>query len=159
VFTALPFLLTAQYGVSPVGIGLVVTAAEVVSIVVSSQNGRLARSLSNRLLVAGGFVSYGVGLVGTWLAPTPLLIGIAVAFVGAGLGLSMPSVDAAISGLVSDRYRAGALSIRNSTTFLGRSLGPVLFAGLALSTGYRPLLLGAGVVALAWSLVVVLATR
>ncbi|WP_433626015.1 MFS transporter [Halomicrococcus sp. NG-SE-24] len=159
VLTALPFLLTAQYDLSPVGIGLVVTAAEVVSIVVSSQNGRLARSLSNRLLVAGGFASFGIGLVGTWLAPTALFVGVAVTFVGAGLGLSMPSVDAAISGLVSDRYRAGALSIRNSTTFLGRSLGPVLFAGLALTTGYRPLLLGAGLVAFAWSLVVLLATR
>ncbi|RBI58797.1 MFS transporter [halophilic archaeon] len=159
VLTALPFLLTAQYGLSPVGIGLVVTAAEVVSIVVSSQNGRLARSLSNRLLVAGGFASFGIGLVGTWLAPTALFVGVAVTFVGAGLGLSMPSVDAAISGLVSDRYRAGALSIRNSTTFLGRSLGPVLFAGLALTTGYRPLLLGAGLAAFAWSLVVLLATR
>lgn len=44
---------------------------------------------------------------------------------------------------------AGALSIRNSVTFLGRAVGPVLFAGLAARTGYRPLLLAAGVAGLA----------
>lgn len=155
VLTALPFLLAEQFSLSPVLIGLVVMVAELAS-VVALQNGLFARFLSNGTL---GFVLYGVGLFGLWLAATPLLVGVSVVFIGAGLGLSMPSVDAAISGLVSPRFLAGALSIRNSTTFLGRAVGPVLFAGLVVSTGYRPLLFGAGLVAVAWGGVVFVTTR
>ncbi|WP_458206747.1 MFS transporter [Haladaptatus sp. NG-SE-30] len=159
VFTALPFLLTEQFALSPVLIGLVVTVAEGVSVGAAAQNGRFARYLSNGAIVTLGFVSYAIGLFGIWLAPTVLLVGLSVMFIGAGVGLSMPSVDAAISGLVLPKFRAGALSIRNSTTFLGRATGPVLFAGLAVATGYRPLLFAAGVVALAWSVVVFVSTR
>lgn len=157
--TALPFLLTASYGLTPVFIGLLLTAMEVASVLVSSQNGRLARRASDHQLVALGFACYGVGLVGIWLAPTPAFVAAAVAVFGAGLGLSMPAVDAGISDLVAARHRAGALSIRNSTTFLGRSVGPVLFASLAVTTGYRPLLLAAGMVALVSGFVAVVATR
>ncbi|MGA9401059.1 MAG: MFS transporter, partial [Haladaptatus sp.] len=39
-------------------------------------------------------------------------------------------------------------SLRNSTTFLGRAAGPVLFAALAEVTGYYPLFVGSAVVAL-----------
>jgi MFS transporter, ACDE family, multidrug resistance protein len=124
--------------------------------VVALQNGLFARFLSNGTL---GFVLYCVGLFGLWLAATPLLVGVSVVFIGAGLGLSMPSVNAAISGLVSPRFLAGALSIRNSTTFLGRAVGPVLFAGLVVSTGYRLLLFGAGLVAVVWGGVVFVTTR
>ena len=53
----------------------------------------------------------------------------------------MPAIDAAVSDLVAAEHRAGALSLRNSATFLGRATGPVLFAGLAATTGYTPLLL------------------
>lgn len=158
VFTALPFLLSESFGLTPVGIGLVVTAAELSSVVVSTQNGRLAGFLSNGQLVTAGFACYGVGLLVAWLAETSLVVGAGVVVVGAGLGLSMPTVDAAISDLVTGEYRAGALSLRNSVTFLGRATGPVLFAGLAITTGYGPLLFAAGVVAFGFSAIVSLAT-
>lgn len=54
VITALPFLLPSTYGVSPVGIGLVITVAEVASAVVASQNGRAARHLRDYEIVAVG---------------------------------------------------------------------------------------------------------
>jgi MFS family permease len=157
VLTVLPFLLTASYGLSPATIGLVLAAGEGSSVVVSAMNGRFAKHASNHGLIALGFACNGVGLLGMWLAPSPLFVGLATLVVGAGLGLSMPAVDAAISDVVSARHRAGALSIRNSTTFLGRSVGPVLFAGLAVATDYHTLLLAAAVVALASGPVAVLA--
>ncbi|MFC6731360.1 MULTISPECIES: MFS transporter [unclassified Haladaptatus] len=159
ILTVLPFLLTAQYGLAPVFIGGIIVAAEVGSIVVSTQNGRLARHISNRLLVAGGFACFGVGLVVAWLAPSALVVALGAVVVGAGLGLSMPAVDAAISDLVTGEYRAGALSLRNSTTFLGRATGPALFAGLAAVTGYPLLLLGAGLVSLTLALLIGVALR
>jgi ACDE family multidrug resistance protein len=157
IITGLPFLLTATFALTPVFVGLVLTTSEVSSMLVSTQNGRFAKYLSNHGLVALGFACYGLGLLGAWLAPSPVLTAVAVGVFGAGLGLSMPAVDAAISDLVATQYRGGALSLRNSTTFLGRAAGPVLFTGVAATTGYRPLLLAGGLVALGSSLFVVLA--
>lgn len=148
IITGLPFLLTATFALAPVFVGLVLTASEATSTVVSTQNGRFAKHLSNHRMVALGYGCYGVGLLGVWAAPSPALIAVAVGVFGAGLGLSMPAVDAAISDLVAAEHRGGALSLRNSLTFLGRATGPVLFAGVAATTGYEPLLLAGGVVAL-----------
>lgn len=149
IITGLPFLLTATFGLAPVLIGVVLTVSEGTSTVVSTQNGRFAKHLTNHQLIATGFGCYGVGLFGVWVATSPIFIAVAVGVFGAGLGLSMPAVDAAISDLVSKEYRGGALSLRNSLTFLGRATGPVLFAGIAATIGYESLLLSGGVVALA----------
>lgn len=119
------------------------------SAVAASQNGRAARRVSNYGIVGAGFGSAGVGLLGIGLAPSAIAVAVAALVVAAGWGLVLPSVDDALSERVPARFRAGALSLRNSTTFLGRATGPVLFAGLAATSGYRILLLGAGVAALA----------
>ena len=153
VFTALPFYLTQSFALAPVLVGVTLTVAEGSSVVVSSQNGRLARRISNGRLVAAGFVAFGGGLVGAFLAPSPIVIGLSALLFGAGPGLILPSVDAGITSAVATQYRAGVLSLRNSTTFLGRATGPVLFAALAAVTGYRTLLLVAGIVAVAGGLV------
>ena len=53
------------------------------------------------------------------------------------------------------------MSLRNSTTFLGRATGPVVFVGLAAAGGfgYGPLLLGAGVVAVGAAIAATVAGR
>ena len=154
--TALPFLLFAEFALTPVLIGLVITAGEGAAIVASSLNGRFARHLSNVGLIAVGFAAYGVGLVVAWTAPTPAVVALGAVAFGAGLGFSMPAVDAAISELVAGRYRAEAISLRNSTTFLGRATGPIVFTGIAAVVGgYRPLLLASGLVAFGLALLAV----
>ncbi len=149
VLTLFPFLLSDTYGLTPLFIGLVVTVAEVASIVVAAGNGRLAGRFSNWTILAAGFVCYGIGLVGAWFASSLLVVGLVTVLLGAGVGLTMPTVDAEMSARVPATFRAGALSLRNSTTFLGRATGPILFAGLAVVVGTRPLLLGAGLVVFA----------
>lgn len=158
IITSLPFILSGTYDLSTVWIGSMLTVVTVVSAVVSFRNGRLAERFSNHRLVGIAFVCFGVSLLGIWIAPSPLLVAIAALVYGVGLGIPLPSIDAAISELVAGRYRAGALSVRNSTTFLGRAVGPVLFTGLAVVTGYRTLLLASGVVALCAGLLAVLLT-
>jgi MFS family permease len=146
VFTAAPFLL-ARDGLAPLAVGIVLFAAEGAAIGSAAVNGRLARRLSNRTLVACGFGCFAVGFAGIFAAGSLLPFAAAMLAVGAGTGIVLPSVDAAVTDAVSDSVRAGAVSLRNSTTFLGRAAGPVAFAGLATGVGYRPLLLGAAVVA------------
>ncbi len=157
VYTALPFLLAPV--VSAVAIGLVLLLAEVVAVGVAASSGRLARRLPADRLVAMGFGCYAIGFLVAWLRPEPAVIAGAVVFVGGGLGLLLPNVDAALNERVSAADRAGAMSLRTSTTFLGRTVGPVAFVMLAitLGMGYAPLLFVAGGVSAAAATVALLA--
>ena len=112
-------------------------------------------------LLAAGFSGYGVGFFVAWLAPGPAVVAAGLVLVGGGIGLLLPSIDAALSETVPAEYRAGAFSLRNSTTFAGRFAGPVVFVGLAVTAGYGydALLLAAGVVALGTAALVTVATR
>ena len=148
VITALPFLLY-DFGISTVVVGSVLTVAEAVSAVVAAGNGRLARRFSDGRIIALGYACYGVGPLTAWAGASFPAVVVGAAVLGAGVGLTMPSVDALLSDLAATEHRAEALSIRNSVTFLGRAVGPFLFAGLGAQTGYRPLLLAAGAVGVA----------
>ncbi len=159
VFTALPFLLEPV--LTPVLVGFVLLTAEGASMVAAVSTGRLAKSLSSLQLVALGFVGYGAGFVLFGLTTWVVVVAVAALFAGAGIGLLLPSVDAALSERISSEYRAGAFSLRNSTTFLGRFAGPITFAGLARSTdgGYTPLLFAAGGLAVAAAVLVGVVAR
>lgn len=149
ILTALPFVLTADFDATPVVIGLVLTIQTVAAAVVALENGRFARRWSNHRLVALSFLCYGLGLGLVWAGTSVALITVGTILVGVGFGLALPSVDAAIGHIAPPEYRAGALSIRNGTTFLGRSAGPIVYTSLAIVTGYSALLLASGVIALA----------
>jgi MFS transporter, ACDE family, multidrug resistance protein len=148
VFTAMPFVLAVTF--APVVIGAVILVAGTASMVAAAASGRLSRSLSNEWLIALGFACYAVGFAAAWAATGLFVTTVAVVVVGVGVGLLMPVVDTAVSDRVSTEYLAGAMSLRNSTTFLGRTTGPIAFAGLAISVGvgYEPLLLASSLVAI-----------
>ncbi|MDS0478584.1 hypothetical protein [Natrinema sp. 1APR25-10V2] len=115
-------------------------------------------SISNGRLIALGFACYGIGFLATWFVPDSLAVAGGLVIVGAGIGLLLPTVDAAVSNRVVAEYRAGAFSLRNSTIFSGRAAGPVTFAGLAAagSVEYGGLLLAAALVAFGAALLAVL---
>lgn len=154
VFTALPFLLKANFALSAVLIGLVLTAGEVASTVAATQNGRLSRHYTDPEIIAAGFVATALGLGGAWLAPSPLLIAISTVGFGAGWGVTLPSIDAGVSDIVRTEHRAGALSLRGSASSIGRAGGPIAFTTLSLQFGYRGLLLYGGVIALGFGVLV-----
>jgi MFS family permease len=157
--TALPFLLTAAFGLAPLYIGVILMTAEAGAVVAATASGRLARSLTNGRLIAIGFGCYGLSLLGVYIAPSPVFVALAVLVFGVGLGLSMPAVDAEVSERVTQEYRAGFLGLRNSTTFLGRATGPVVFVTAAALVGYRPLLAGAAGGVLVVAVIAALVTR
>ena len=116
--------------------------------------GRLARRFSSVQLVALGFACYAVGFLLIGLSGWIGTIVVGAVFAGAGIGLLLPSIDAALSELTSGVHWAGTVSLRNSATFSGRFAGPVTFAGLAVTAGlgYTLLLLGAGALSVAVAL-------
>ncbi|WP_410766303.1 MFS transporter [Haloferax sp. DFSO60] len=157
--TVLPFLLTANYGLSPFYIGLVLMAAEAGAVVAASSNGRLARLFTNGRLITLGFGCYAVSLAGLYVAPSTIFVALSVVVFGVGLGLSMPAVDAAVSNRVTTQFRASLFGLRNSTTFLGRATGPLVFAAAATAVGYEPLMAVAAVFVGGVAVVAALTTR
>ncbi|MFP4626650.1 MAG: MFS transporter [Natronomonas sp.] len=166
VLTALPLLLNDEFGLTSERIGPLLSVVAVSMSVVSSQYGHVSRWRSPPALVALGFVLFGASLLGIWLAPSPVFVAVALLGFGVGFGITMPSIDTTLVGLVSDSLRAGTMGVRTSMLRLGQTLGPVGFtftAERAFVTpviGYRSLLLGVGVVViLAGSIAYVLARR
>lgn len=144
ILTAMPFLLVDEYGTSPVVVGAVITANLLVTATVSANSGRFAAQLSERQLIELGFVAVGIGLLVAWIAGGPIEFAVAAMIVGSGYGLVFPSVDASITTIAPSTYCGGALSLRNSATFLGRGMGPLLVALAATAVGYRPVLAVSG---------------
>lgn len=155
VITALPLLLSDEFGLTSGQIGPVLSMVSVASATVSSQYGRISRLQTAPKLVALGFIAYGTSLLFVWLAPSALLIGVALLAFGIGFGIVMPSIDTTIVTLVSEDLRAGMMGMRTSMLRFGQTLGPISFTFTAEAffvttvQGYRVLIFLAGVVMIA----------
>jgi MFS family permease len=153
VLTALPLLLSDQFGLTSSEIGPLLSAVAVASALVSSQYGRVGQWRAPEELVALGFVAYGVSLLGVWLAPTPLLVGVALLVFGVGFGVLIPSIDTTVVTLVPADLRAGMMGLRTSVLRVGQTVGPLAFTATAESfftstaAGYRTLIVAGGVAA------------
>ncbi|MFT4880085.1 MAG: ACDE family multidrug resistance protein [Salinirussus sp.] len=153
VLTALPLLLSDQFGLTASEIGPLLSAVAVASALVSSQYGRIGQWRAPEELVALGFVAYGVSLLGVWLASTPLAVGVSLFVFGVGFGVLIPSIDTTVITLVSADLRAGMMGLRTSVLRLGQTVGPVAFTATAdaffvsTAVGYRTLTVAGGVVA------------
>jgi MFS family permease len=148
VTTVVPFLLAEQYGFSATFIGLIIMMSQLSAVVTSALMGAIAKRLSDNRIITLSILFWGIGTVWLYLADSAIMFVVASTVFGLGVGLCMPSVDSALSGLFTQDMRAGALSIRNSVTFLGRAAGPVVYTFVSASLGYRRVLLITGVLVL-----------
>ncbi|MCU4973261.1 MFS transporter [Halobacteria archaeon AArc-m2/3/4] len=154
VQTALPLLMSDEFDLSSSQIGLILAMVSVASATVSSLYGRISQWRTAPELVALGFVAYGTSLLGVWLAPSPVFVGVSLLAFGVGFGIVMPSIDTTVVTLVSSELRAGMMGMRTSMLRLGQTLGPVAFTFIAdagfetSSGGYRVLLVVSGVIVL-----------
>ncbi|MFB6183798.1 MAG: MFS transporter [Haloarculaceae archaeon] len=155
VMTAVPLLLSDEFGLSSGTIGLVVGMVSVSTAVVSWKYGWLSQRRSGPELIALGFGMVGASLLGVWLSSSAVAVGASLLAFGVGFGIVMPSIDVTVMSLVSNRLRAGVMSLRTSVLRLGQTLGPVSFtyvAGTAFASstaGYRVLILAVGLASLA----------
>ncbi|MDY6765048.1 MAG: MFS transporter, partial [Halobacteria archaeon] len=144
ILTAMAFLLSNTYGLTSSQVGLLITVSLLITAVVSLQNGRLSLYFSDTQMISMSFIGYGAGLLGAWLAPSPILIGAALVIFGVGHGMFLPSTINAISDLAPAQFRGGVMSLRTTMLHLGQSIGPFSFAFIAATTGYHVLLLVSG---------------
>ncbi len=152
VLTALPLLLSDEYGLSAGEIGPILAMVSLATAAVSSQYGRISAWRTAPELVALGFVAYGASLLGVWAAPSALGVAVALLAFGVGFGIVMPSIDTTMVTIVSGDLRAGMMGMRTSMLRIGQTVGPIGFTYVASTAfdaptvGYRFLLLGCGVV-------------
>jgi MFS family permease len=147
ILTTLSLLLSDVYGLAAGEIGVLFSMVSLANATMASQYGRVSQFLPARQLVALGFVGFGVSLLGVWVAATPVAIGAMLVCFGLGFGVVMPSLDTTTAGLVSGQLRASMLGVLTSMLWLGQTVGPVVFTGVAQNAfdsavaGYRFLLL------------------
>ncbi|NHN49105.1 MFS transporter [Halostella sp. JP-L12] len=163
VLTALSLLLSDVYGLSPGRIGLLFGAVSVANASMASQYGRVSHRFEPEELIALGFAAFGISLLGVRAAPSIAAVGGMLLCFGLGFGLVMPSLNTTAAGLVPGQLRAGTLGVLTSTLWLGQTVGPVAFTGVAglafedAVAGYRFLLLFWGAASLAVGLPLFLA--
>lgn len=150
VITALPLLLSDEFGLTPGLIGPVLAVVSVTNAATASQYGRISQLRSGPELVALGFVAFGLGLLALWIAPAIPVIVVGLLAFGIGIGLVFPSVDTIIITGFSEELRAGMMGVRTSMLRLGQTVGPIAFTGAAeaffvtTAAGYRLILLVVG---------------
>jgi len=150
VITALPLLLSDEFGLSPGSIGPVLAVVSLTNAVTASQYGRISRLRTGGELVALGLIAFGVGLLVLWMAPAVSVILVGLLAFGVALGLVFPSVDTMIITGFSEELRAGMMGVRTSMLRLGQTVGPIVFTGAAEAffvttvEGYRVVLLVVG---------------
>ena len=127
VITALPLLMSDEFGLSSGEIGIVLAMVAVSSAVVASMFGRISEWRPPPQIVGIGFMVFGGSLFIVWLAPNPVVIGIGLLGFGLGLGSVMPAVETMAVSLVSEDLRAGVMGLRTSMLRLGQTMGPFVY--------------------------------
>ncbi len=117
--------------------------------------GRLSRRWGDVRLAVTGAVVLAAGLAAIPVAPSPLLLALALAGVAFGQGTTTPAISALVSRRGGRTDQGTLLGVSQSLSALGRVVGPVLagvlFAGVGIGAPYFMggiLVAGAGVILL-----------
>ncbi len=128
--TFLPFLISDEFGGSPLSIGLIMSAASLATAVTSARLGSLARRFSEKSLLATGYIFFAASLAlvpfasNIWQLVPPALV------YGVGSGLNIPNIISLLSRFAPLNQRAAVMSINGMVLRLGQTLGPMIMAGV-----------------------------
>lgn len=130
-----PFLLTDKFQASPLTIGLLVSARPLVTGLMASQLGRLARRWGETNLYRSSFLLYTLALLLIPLVPNLAWMAVLTVLLGTAEGLYWPSNFTLLSRLAPMENRAGFLAFNDMVMKLGQTLGPVLMGAVVLLGG------------------------
>ena len=130
-FAYVSVLVGSALGGSAVLAGLLISVYALVSLVASTQVGRLSAAWDILLVALAGFAVAGVGMTAMGALPTAVgLVGGAV-LLGAGAGVTGPVQKSLVTQFVPPARRAGAVSSSVVLQSVGQAAGPLLM-GLVL---------------------------
>jgi DHA2 family methylenomycin A resistance protein-like MFS transporter len=130
---SVPLLLADRSGSSNLQTGLVLTSLSASTIIMALFGGRLADRFGRRLptLIGLALMALGVlpiALIGTGIALSSLVGGLAL--IGIGLGLSIPGLQTTAVESVSGKDAGIAAGIYSTSRYLGSILGAAILVGL-----------------------------
>lgn len=131
-------LLAEELGGSNVFIGLLVTANLLMLATGNFTAMTLANRISNRQILAAGFVLLAASVVGAALAPTRTWLLVAQLGLGLGQGLAYPTLMGLSIRYVDDVRRTIAMGLHQSVYAVGMFAGPWISGLLADAIGIRP---------------------
>lgn len=159
ILTAVPLLLTDEFGITEPWLGLLLAIVSVTNAIVAAKYGALEGSASVETFIAIGFLLFGVALIAVRFITAPIHMAVILVVFGVGFGLMMPTLNTVVVTLVSGQLRASMLAVQTSMLRLGQTVGPVAFTVLAeryFATavgGYRTVLPLFGIVAIGLGIV------
>ncbi len=110
--------------------GLVIAALNVSAFLVGLQFGKIRARLKNFTHTLG-LLALGSGLAIEYFADTLGIVMLGMFIAGLGIGTLMPTIFTETANRVPDRLNAPALSVINSSLYLGQFATPLVFAGIA----------------------------
>ena len=131
ILTAVPLLLTDEFGVTEPWLGLLLAIVSVTNAIVAAKFGAFEDQASFATLIAAGFCLFGVALLGINLVTAPLHVAAVLVVFGVGFGIVMPTLNTVVVTLVSGQLRATMLAVQTSMLRIGQTAGPVAFTVLA----------------------------
>jgi len=145
ILTYLSLYLGISFHASPFIIGLILSSMSISTGIVSSQLGRMVRSVSEANLAKLGFVACAIALALLPFMPQLGLVVIPVVIFGLGMGITIPSLQTYIAGLAPSEYRAAFMSINATMMWLGQTVGPLIFGLIYTNVNFDGVFLyGAG---------------
>ncbi len=156
-FTAMLPLVRSDLMMSSTQAGLYTTFFFLSATVIAVFSGRVVDALgSKRGLVLGAFIVGTVMLLHAF-APVLLVLLVLAFFTGIGFSIITPSVNKGVMELVPPRRRALSLGITQAGGGIGAILGASLLPLFGQIYGWRPTIFVAGLVAIGFSLLLLLA--
>ncbi|MDX1690689.1 MAG: MFS transporter [Acidimicrobiia bacterium] len=131
---ALPVLSTqvrAEFGLSRTGFGLVLTGYLAAIALSAPLAGRLADAFGGRRALLARFAAAALGILLIATAPNAWLVGVAVAFTGAGMAAGNPATNKLIADLVPEGRRGTLLGVKQSGGQFGVLLAGAILPALA----------------------------
>lgn len=145
VLTAIPLLLTDEYGVIEPYLGLLLAVVSVSNAIVASLYGYVESYMDLTTRVAVGFACFGLALMGVRIVTSAVQVGLLLVVFGIGFGIVMPSLNNAIVAIAPNHLRASMLGAQTSMLRIGQTAGPVAFTWFA-EVGFETSLIGYQVV-------------
>ena len=138
IVTYLPILLNSRFHATPIMIGVVISSASFVTAIIASQMGRLARFMSQPLMITLSSFAYAAAMFLLPNSNSALGCILPVCFFGLGQGLNMPNSMSMLTSVAPMEHRAIFMSINGMVLRLGQTIAPMLmgliYAGFALDS-------------------------
>lgn len=146
--TYFSLLLGDRFHASPFQIGLSVSIVGFITVIVSSQVGRLSKRFSVVSLIIGAFAIYALALAIIPALPNLWLFLLPAVIFGIAHGLNLPSQRVIAAGVTPLEYRAGFMAIYSTMIGLGMTIAPLIMGLAFIHTSLNVTFLIAALIAL-----------